>query len=120
MSGLKLAPGRLPGIQAPHSPVAEAFRFLATSVAIRDDDSNSRALLFASAQAKEGRSYCAASYAIALAQRGHSTLLIEADFRHPVLAQAFSLTAQTGGLAACLAGRSELAAAPLPATIENL
>ena len=118
--GLKLAAGQLPSITAPQSSVAEAFHLVVTSVTVCSGDTEHRTLLFASAAAQDGRSFCAASYAIALAQRGVRTLLIDADLRHPLLAQIFSLTAPTGGLSACLSGRSDLTAAVLASKVENL
>jgi capsular exopolysaccharide synthesis family protein len=117
---LKVAAGKLPGITAPQSPAAEAFRFVATSVLLCRRDADHKILLFASPAARDGRSFCAAGYAVALAQSGVRTLLIDADLRHPMLAQIFSLPAKSGGLAACLSGTSTLEGSVLPTKVENL
>ena len=118
--GLKTAAETLPGIAAPQSQAAEAFRFVTSSVSVLSGATDHRNILFASATRQDGNSVCAASYAIALAQQGMQTLLIGADLRCPALAQMFSLPATAGGLSECLAGRSRLESAVMPSKIENL
>jgi hypothetical protein len=58
-----------PRDQRPSLAAAEAFRFLATSVAIRDDTSNQRAVLLSAPRQRKAAA-SRASYAVALAQRG--------------------------------------------------
>lgn len=75
---------RLTTTHAPHDPRAEQIRALRTELLLRrapEEESNVVALL--SPCAGEGRSQLAAELAIAFAQLGRPTLLVDADLRHP-------------------------------------
>ncbi|MEQ1851545.1 MAG: polysaccharide biosynthesis tyrosine autokinase [Chthoniobacteraceae bacterium] len=115
--GLKLKAERLPGVQAPRSVAAEAFRFAAAMAA---GGGNRAAVLFCSPAPGQGNTFCAASYALALAQSGARTLLIDANLRTPAVGRIFSVPPQTIGLAECLAGSAGLEAAVLPSGLQNL
>ena len=65
------------------SPSAEAFKALRTSVLFATMDQQLKAIVITSAELGEGKSRTAANLAIALAQAGYKTLLIDADFRRP-------------------------------------
>lgn len=67
----------------PHSPSAEAFKALRTSVLFATIDQALKAIVITSPELGEGKSRTAANLAIALAQAGYRTLLIDADFRRP-------------------------------------
>lgn len=108
--------GRLPGVAAPRSDAAEAFRFLAASLGAGEKGS---VLLTAAAQG-DGSTSCAAGYAVALARSGVRTLLIDADLRSPAIGLLFSIPKDTPGLADCLAGRSDLAMSVVATKVENL
>ena len=108
--------GRLPGVAAPRSHAAEAFRFLAASLG---DGEKGSVLLTATAQG-DGSTSCAAGYAVALARSGVRTLLIDADLRSPAIGRLFSIPKDTPGLADCLAGRSDLAKSVVATKVENL
>jgi capsular exopolysaccharide synthesis family protein len=65
------------------SPSSEAFKALRTSVLFATVDQELKAIVITSAELGEGKSRTAANLAIALAQAGYKTLLIDADFRRP-------------------------------------
>jgi capsular exopolysaccharide synthesis family protein len=84
-------------VRAPESHIAEAFRSLRTALTIKNDES-SRVILFTSAAPAEGKSFCSANVAMAFAQMGLNTLLIDADLRRPRLAKMFACEEKTAGL----------------------
>ena len=65
----------------PASGGAEAFRRLRAVLAPSPGATNARTVLFASANAGEGKSFCALNYATSLAMQGYRTLLLDADLR---------------------------------------
>ena len=65
------------------SPSAEAYKALRTGLVFSTIDDERKTVVITSAEAGEGKSRTAANLAIALAQAGHKTLLIDADFRRP-------------------------------------
>src|SRR5438105_2293186 len=65
------------------SYASEAYRALRTSLLFSTLDQNLKAIVVTSAEPGEGKSRTAANLAIVLAQSGHRTLLIDADFRRP-------------------------------------
>lgn len=72
--------------KAPNSLVSEGFRALRTSLS----SMSPRSVMFTSAMAEEGKSFCAANMAVLQAQFGYRTLLVDADFRNPKLAGIFT------------------------------
>lgn len=80
--GAKTKQGELVTLDV-HSPSAEAFKALRTSVLFSTIDQQLKAMVITSAELGEGKSRTAANLAITLAQAGHRTLLIDADFRRP-------------------------------------
>lgn len=81
----------LPMFERPASEVSEAFRSMRTALSLVDSHSQNKTILFTSAIPSEGKSFCCANYAIALAQQGKKTLLIDADLRRPSLAKMFGM-----------------------------
>lgn len=80
----------------PHSTSSEAFKALRTSVVFSTIDQQLKAIVVTSAELGEGKSRTAANLAIALAQAGHKTLLIDADFRRPSLHHLFGKVRNIG------------------------
>ncbi len=105
----------------PASAGAEAFRRLRVVLAPHAAADADRTVLFLSARAGEGKSFCALNYATALAMQGHRTLLLDADLRRAGLSREH-LAGETGdsGLGAYLDGKAEPAAACHPTFLPNL
>jgi len=80
----------------PHSTSSEAFKALRTSVLFSTLDQHVKAIVVTSPELGEGKSRTAANLAIALAQAGHRTLLIDADFRRPSLHHLFGKVRNVG------------------------
>ena len=99
----------------PFHPCAEQLRALRAQLLIRwaaGDDS--RTLAVVSPGAREGRSYVAANLAVAFAQLGERTLLIDADLRRPRQQLIFRVEDRVG-VSAVLSGRADRSAiVPVP------
>jgi capsular exopolysaccharide synthesis family protein len=65
------------------SPVVEAYKALRTNLLFSSVDKEVKTIVITSAVVNEGKSRTAANLAIVLAQAGHRTLLVDADFRRP-------------------------------------
>lgn len=105
----------LPIVREQHGAIAENFRTLRTALHLLDPPKERRTFLFASAVPGEGKSYCAANMALAFAQQGLNTLLIDADMRKPSLHALFEVPPSSIGAADVLLGRAKLAEAVRPA-----
>jgi non-specific protein-tyrosine kinase len=81
---------------APRAPEAEAFRSLRTNLQFARVDNPPHSLLVTSAKAGEGKSVVSANLALAFAETGVPTILIDADLRRPSLHRLFRLTAAQG------------------------
>ncbi|MBL8483431.1 MAG: chain length determinant protein tyrosine kinase EpsG [Rhodocyclaceae bacterium] len=90
----------------PHGAQVEALRALRTRLMLGwfDRQGGRRTLAVASAERGDGRSWMAANLAVVFAQLGLSTLLIDADLRHPRQHALFGLSTRAG-LSTLLAGR---------------
>ena len=69
----------------PNSPVSESFRSLWASLSAR----HARSIMIMSASSGEGKTFCAANLAVLLANMGYRTLLVDADFCKPSMAELF-------------------------------
>ena len=65
------------------SPIVEAYKTLRTNLLFSSVDKEVKTVVITSAVPNEGKSRTAANLAIVLAQAGHPTLLVDADFRRP-------------------------------------
>ncbi|HQP91395.1 MAG TPA: polysaccharide biosynthesis tyrosine autokinase [Candidatus Omnitrophota bacterium] len=89
------------------SPVFEAYRILRTRIqreVLKKDAAGGRVLLLTSSGPEEGKSITSSNLAIAMAQGGIKTLLIDADLRRSVLHKIFSLKSKEPGLGDILMG----------------
>jgi protein-tyrosine kinase len=91
---------------APFHPRTEEMRALRTQLLIRwyNPQQRRNALVIASPDGEEGRSYVAANLAVVFSQLGARTLLMDADLRKPRQHKIFGLP-QGNGLSTLLAGR---------------
>jgi len=78
------------------SPVAEAYKALRTNLMFSSVDREVKTIVITSAVPNEGKSRTAANLAIVLAQAGHPTLLLDADFRRPSLHRIFGRVRNVG------------------------
>jgi succinoglycan biosynthesis transport protein ExoP len=69
----------------PSSSLAEAYRTLRANIAMLGPEERRRTVLFVSAIPEEGKTYTSLNTAVALAQQGHKTLLVDVDLRRPSL-----------------------------------
>jgi capsular exopolysaccharide synthesis family protein len=89
-------------IAAPQSVVSEAYRSVRTSVTFSALPNTSnptpggQILLITSAEPSEGKSCTVANLAIAMAQSGKKTLIIDCDFRRPQIHKVFDVDNEHG------------------------
>lgn len=108
-------------LRQPRSAQAEAVRALRSELSrqLFRDGAPGAALAVVSPQGQDGRSFLCANLALAWAQAGRRTLLIDADLRSPRQHQIFG-TPQASGLSSLLAGRAGLDAIARVADVPGL
>jgi capsular exopolysaccharide synthesis family protein len=89
-------------IADPTGPRAESVRALRTHIMAQHVREGRKALAICAASAGVGCTFVAANLAIALSQIGLSTLLIDADLRHPSMETLIPAPPRLAGLAQCL------------------
>jgi len=92
----------------PTSPGAEAYRRLQTNLRFIDASGPIRSMVVSSAVPGEGKSTTALNLALAMAEKGHRVLLIDADLRRPTVAKQLGIEG-TVGLTTVLIGAASLA-----------
>ena len=106
----KAAKNPLVLVHQPAGREAESFRCLRTSLSLLGGGAGAgKLVLLTSAVPAEGKSYCSANYAVALAQQGLRTLLIDADLRRPGLGKFFPVNREAAGVSEVLTGKTEFA-----------
>ncbi len=105
-------------VDADEGLLAEAFRTLRTSLALRED--GSRTILFTSATENDGKTFCAINCAAALARAGSRTLLVDADLRKPSIGEALFPGESKPGLTEVLQSRATLQKAARETSVPNL
>ena len=104
----KLSP-ELITLNQPFSHQSEVFRAIRSQLMVRvfsEQDQPRPALAVVSPNAGDGKTFFCANLAVALAQLGGRTLLIDADLRGPRQHQVFNIPNQSG-LSGILSGRAE-------------
>lgn len=97
---------RLVTITNPDGVVAEAYRTLRTSLLYSLVDNPPKVITITSPGPQEGKSTTCANLAVVLAQAGKSVLLLECDFRKPVVHGIFELR-HLRGIVDVLAGERD-------------
>ncbi|GAB4272303.1 MAG: hypothetical protein Kow0029_10830 [Candidatus Rifleibacteriota bacterium] len=92
---------RLIALNNPDSPAMNPYRSLVSNLQINISESQTRIVLVGSARSGSGRTTLLANTAVLLAQSGYSVLMIDANFRSPVLHRVFDLE-NTQGLSEAL------------------
>ncbi|MBL7109668.1 MAG: polysaccharide biosynthesis tyrosine autokinase [Candidatus Marinimicrobia bacterium] len=80
----------------PQNPVSEAYRNIRTSITHTYSDKKVKSILVTSPGAGEGKSTTVVNLAIAFAQLGKSTLLVDADLRKSLLYKVFEIQREPG------------------------
>jgi len=95
-------------LNQPFSIQAEAFRATRSQIIMRvwSEPDVRRALAVISPEAGDGKTFFAANLAVALAQLGGRTLLVDADMRGPRQHEVFNIE-NNAGLSGILSGRAE-------------
>ncbi len=81
----------LVALQSPRSPAAETFKSLRTNLGFATVDRPVGILVVTSSSAAEGKTTVAANLAVAFAQAGRPTILVDADLRKPELHKLLNL-----------------------------
>ncbi|UCC22049.1 MAG: polysaccharide biosynthesis tyrosine autokinase [Planctomycetota bacterium] len=102
-----------------NSPVAEAYRNIRTAVFFSVPDGKAKTLLVTSPTAGDGKTTLASNLAIAMAQAGQKTLVLDADFRKPMQHEVFQAK-RDGGLTSLLAASLSLQRVIHPTCVKNL
>ncbi|MDB4479995.1 AAA family ATPase, partial [Akkermansiaceae bacterium] len=91
----------------------EAYRILRASVTLLGKEEERKVTLFSSATPGEGKTTTSANFAIAAAQQGKKTILVDFDLRKPAVHKAFGLKRKelSAGLTEVLTGKSSVAEA---------
>jgi polysaccharide biosynthesis transport protein len=94
-------------VSAPYSRDAEAFRMLRSNIEFAALDRGARVLMVTSAQPGEGKSTTIANLAIAFADAGRRTILVDLDVRSSFLRDVFGLRGAPG-VSDVVAGETKL------------
>ncbi|MFR0604341.1 polysaccharide biosynthesis tyrosine autokinase [Bifidobacterium pseudolongum subsp. globosum] len=96
-------------VNEPGSPVAEDFRRVRTNLSFMApvEDTNCRLIVVTSTGASEGKTTTSVNIAAALAENGAKVLLIDADLRHPSVANKLDLDG-AAGLTHVLSGQASV------------
>lgn len=88
----------------PMSNISEQFRTIRTNILYSSVDNQTQSIIVTSAGPSEGKSTTSANLAIAFAQSGMKTILVDADLRRPTVHRSFFLE-NTKGLSSLLSIR---------------
>ena len=97
----------------------EAYRSLRTALLLSHSGNPPQAILVTSALPGEGKSTTVANIAVALAQTGSRTLIVDLDMRKPKLAEAFGISAEQG-MSTFLSGNSDVSSQIHETGVPNL
>ena len=87
---------RLATLLYPRTALAESYRTLRSNIEFSSIDAPLGTLLVTSASPGEGKTVTAANLAVAFAQAGHRTILVDADLRKPGVSSMFGLGNEQG------------------------
>jgi len=113
---------QLPTIEEPHSQITEAYRILRTNIAFAATAKPMKSLLITSTLPQEGKTTTCLNLGITMAQQGHKTVLLDCDFRRPMLHRYFAkfVKDKRHGLSDVLVEKLKLKDAVVKSTTANL
>ncbi len=88
--------GRLISHFAPKTTSAESYRALRTNINFVKLEKDVKTIVFTSSSPQEGKTTISINLAITMAQAGHKVLLIDGDFRRPVVSKIFGIPSLPG------------------------
>lgn len=97
----------------------EAYRSLRTALLLSHSGNPPQTILVTSAVPGEGKSTTVANIAIALAQTGSRTLIVDLDMRQPKLGEAFGINSEQG-MSTFLSGNSDISSQIHETSVPNL
>ncbi len=80
----------------PKSPISESFRIIRTNLETLKTTRACKTILFTSSGLHEGKTTVLSNVGVVLAQMGKRVLLVEADFRKPILKDMFGINREPG------------------------
>ncbi|MBA7506216.1 hypothetical protein ES706_04897 [subsurface metagenome] len=103
-----------------NSRAAEAYRTIRTAVFFGAPKDEAKTILVTSPAAVDGKTTLVSNLAIAMAQAGQKTLILDADFRKPMQHKIFEVDHQDKGLSSVLAGTTILEETIQPTKVKGL
>jgi len=95
IKGKKLSDNIIAHLQ-PLSPITESYRIIRSRIRFKRGDNLARSIMVTSSMPEEGKSVTAANLAVVFAQANFKTVVVDADLRHPVLHEAFTVENEAG------------------------
>lgn len=102
------------------SHTAESYRTIRTAVFFGAPKGEAKTILVTSPAASDGKTTLVSNLAIAMAQAGQRTLILDADFRKPTQHKIFEIDHEDKGLSSVLAGAMTLAEVTRPTGVKGL
>lgn len=106
-------------LRAPKSPSSESFRGLRTNILFSSAKKVPQVVLVSSATAQEGKTLVASNLAVAMAQGGGKTLILDCDMRRPRIHKVFNIPREPG-MSNILIGATSWEKMIQPTLVENL
>ncbi|MBL7184808.1 MAG: polysaccharide biosynthesis tyrosine autokinase [Phycisphaerae bacterium] len=104
----------------PKSIVAEAYRTIRTAVFFGISREEAKTIVVTSPSPGDGKSTVVSNLAIAMAQAGQRTLVVDADLRKPMQHNIFQIDSREEGLSNLLAGTINIEEAIRPGPVDGL
>jgi capsular exopolysaccharide synthesis family protein len=83
-------------LKHPKSPITEAYRTLRTNIQFSSFDKKIKTIVITSTGPGEGKTTTSSNLAVAMAQGGHKTLILDCDLRKPRIHRVFNISNQIG------------------------